>query len=98
MPFPIQHSAQSLCRNLSTIVPPSNEVLEVTKVWAASQSIAAGVAVFLQSWQGRTELSRVFNTRYHNESYVLKFLESMLGHVSKDLNIKEDKSVKVVAK
>ncbi|KIL94135.1 hypothetical protein FAVG1_02697 [Fusarium avenaceum] len=83
--------------NLSTIVQRSNEVFEVTKVWAASQSIAAGVAVFLQTWEGRIELSSVFNPQYHNEGYVLNFLEAILGRVSAGLHI-EDESVKVVAK
>jgi hypothetical protein len=46
---------------------------------------------------GKIELSSVFNTRYHNEGYVLEFLEGILGHVSAGLNIKEDESVKVVA-
>jgi hypothetical protein len=56
--------------NLASIVTASNETFEISNVWVASQSIGAGVAVFLRSWDGKIELSSVFNTQYHSEDYV----------------------------
>ncbi|KAF4344588.1 hypothetical protein FBEOM_1486 [Fusarium beomiforme] len=75
--------------NLASIVSPSNEIFEFSHVWVASQSIAAGVAVFLGSWDGKIELSSVFNSQFHSEEYIQKFLECILKHVYRGLDIHE---------
>ncbi|SCO91702.1 uncharacterized protein FRV6_15830 [Fusarium oxysporum] len=73
--------------NLSSVVDAFNEVFELTNVWVASQSIITGVAVFLGSWDGDIELSSVFNTQFHGEEYVQKFLECILKHVYQGLGV-----------
>ncbi|KAF5252930.1 hypothetical protein FANTH_2255 [Fusarium anthophilum] len=67
--------------NLSSVVATSSEMVELTDVWVASQSIATGVAVFLGSWDGKIELSSVFNTQLHSEEYMQRFLECILNRV-----------------
>ncbi|KAF9779923.1 hypothetical protein IL306_001093 [Fusarium sp. DS 682] len=75
--------------NLASIVSPSNEIFGLSNVWVASQSIAAGVAVFLGSWDSKIELSSVFNSQFHSEEYVQKFLECILKHVYRGLDIND---------
>ncbi|KAF4420376.1 hypothetical protein FACUT_11196 [Fusarium acutatum] len=74
----------SLCSigNLSSVLAPSNEMIELTNVWVASQPIITGIAIFLSSWNGEIELSSVFNSQFHSEEYMLRFLECILNHVS----------------
>ncbi|EWG53847.1 hypothetical protein FVEG_12186 [Fusarium verticillioides 7600] len=67
--------------NLSSVVATSNEVVELTNVWVASQSIITGVAIFLGSWDGEIELSSVFNSQFHSEEYMKRFLECILNRV-----------------
>jgi hypothetical protein len=67
--------------NLSSVVATSNEVVELTNVWVASQSIITGVAIFLGSWDGEIELSSVFNSRFHSEEYMKRFLGCILNRV-----------------
>ncbi|KAF4445468.1 hypothetical protein F53441_10810 [Fusarium austroafricanum] len=76
--------------NLASIVASSNEILELTNVWIASQPIGAGVALFLGTWDGKIELSGVFNTQYHSEDYVQKFLEGITKNVYNGLDIDEE--------
>ncbi|KAI2630248.1 hypothetical protein GGS26DRAFT_558499 [Hypomontagnella submonticulosa] len=52
--------------NVSSIVAARHGPFELTNVWAASEPIGAGVAVFLGTWNGKIELSAVFDTRYHD--------------------------------
>jgi hypothetical protein len=75
--------------NLAAIVNGSGDLFALTKIWVASQSISAGVAVFLASWDGQIELSSVFNTQYHSEEYVEAFLEKILTHVFEGLGVEE---------
>ncbi|KAI8963634.1 hypothetical protein F5Y11DRAFT_140170 [Daldinia sp. FL1419] len=75
--------------NISSMVSPKHGPFELTNVWAASEPIGAGVAVFLTSWDGRIGLSGVFDTRYHNTEYIEKFLERILACALKGLNIDE---------
>ncbi|KAF4964401.1 hypothetical protein FSARC_7666 [Fusarium sarcochroum] len=81
--------ALSSIGNVATIVSASSDVFELTSVWAASEPIGAGVAVFLGSWNGKIELSSVFNTRYHDPDYLDGFLRSIVDHVCKGLGIDE---------
>ncbi|KAF5649091.1 uncharacterized protein FTJAE_1087 [Fusarium tjaetaba] len=67
--------------NLSSVVATSNEMVELTNVWVASQSIITGVAIFLGSWDGEIELSSVFNSQFHSEEYMKRFLECILNRV-----------------
>ncbi|KAF4953518.1 hypothetical protein FGADI_5852 [Fusarium gaditjirri] len=67
--------------NLSSVVAASNEMMEVTNVWVASQSIITGVAIFLGSWDGEIELSSVFNLQFLSEEYIQRFLECILDQV-----------------
>ncbi|GKU07121.1 unnamed protein product [Fusarium langsethiae] len=84
--------------NLANIVGNSDGVFEITRVWVASQPINAGVAVFLASWNGQIELSSVFNTQYHDEEYVGRFITKILTQVFKGLEIDGDDRAIVLAK
>ncbi|CEI70607.1 hypothetical protein FVEN_g903 [Fusarium venenatum] len=84
--------------NLSTIVGSSDSIFELSKVWAASQPINAGVVVFLGSWDGQIELSSVFNTQYHNEEYMERFITKILTHVFEGLGIDGGNRVMTVVK
>ncbi|RGP78403.1 hypothetical protein FLONG3_3539 [Fusarium longipes] len=76
--------------NLATIMDGSSDVFELTKIWAASQPIGAGVAVFLASWDGKVELSSVFNTQYHGEGSVVPFLALIINYVCQGLGVEVD--------
>ncbi|KAM0231306.1 hypothetical protein ACHAPO_008691 [Fusarium lateritium] len=76
--------------NLATIVRSSGSVFELYQVWAASEPINAGVVVFLGSWDGQIELSSVFNTQYHKEEYMERFITNILTHVFEGLGIDAD--------
>ncbi|KAF5685929.1 hypothetical protein FDENT_6002 [Fusarium denticulatum] len=67
--------------NLSSVVATYNEMIELTDVWIASQSIVTGVAVFLGSWDGKIEFSSVFNSQIHSDEYMKRFLECILNRV-----------------
>jgi hypothetical protein len=67
--------------NLSSVVAASNEMMELTNIWAASQSIITGVAILLGSWDGKIELFIIFNSQYHSGEYMQRFLECILNHV-----------------
>ncbi|KAF3057408.1 hypothetical protein GL218_06067 [Daldinia childiae] len=73
--------------NIASIVSPSHGPFELISVWAASEPIGAGVAVFLATWDGKIELSAVFDTRYHDVDYIEKFLERILNCALKGLGI-----------
>lgn len=67
--------------NVSNIVAKRYGAIEVQHVWAASEPIGAGVALFLGTWEGNLELSAVFDTRYHEREVVRVFLESIVRFV-----------------
>ncbi|KAI0847147.1 hypothetical protein F5Y00DRAFT_242419 [Daldinia vernicosa] len=73
--------------NIASIVSPKHGPFELSSVWAASEPIGAGVAVFLATWDGNIELSGVFDTRYHNADYVEKFLGYILNCALEGLGI-----------
>ncbi|KAI0106767.1 hypothetical protein F4814DRAFT_428969 [Daldinia grandis] len=73
--------------NIASIVSPNHGPFELSGVWAASEPIGAGVAVFLATWDGKIELSGVFDTRYHNADYIEKFLGRILNCVLEGLGI-----------
>ncbi|KAG8668059.1 hypothetical protein FPOAC2_10173 [Fusarium poae] len=83
--------------NLGNIVGSSNGVFELSKVWAASQPINAGEVVFLGSWDGQIELSSVFNTQYHKQEYMERFITNIFTHVLEGLGIDaDDRAIAVV--
>ncbi|RBR20113.1 uncharacterized protein FIESC28_05392 [Fusarium coffeatum] len=81
--------ALSSIGNIASIVENANDVFELADVWAASQPIGAGVATFLGCWDGKIELSGVFNTQYHDQDHIEKFLKSIVGYAYKGLGVLE---------
>lgn len=81
--------ALSSIGNVSSIVDAHHGPFQLTRVWAASEPIGAGVAVFLGTWDGRIELSGVFDTRYHDGGYIEGFLERIVKCVCRGLGIGE---------
>ncbi|KAB8266755.1 hypothetical protein BDV30DRAFT_247369 [Aspergillus minisclerotigenes] len=73
--------------NVNSIVQPMHGPFELTNVWAASEPIGAGVALFLGSWGGEMELSSVFDARYHEPDYIEGFLGRILDRVREGLGI-----------
>lgn len=73
--------------NVSNIVARRHGVIEVQHVWAASEPIGAGVALFLGTWEGNLELSAVFDIRYHEREVVRVFLESIVRCVCGGLDV-----------
>lgn len=82
--------ALSSIGNVSSMVQQKHGRFELTNVWAASEPMGAGVALFLGSWDGQLELSGVFDTRYHESSYVESFLERILSCVNEGLGVDEN--------
>ncbi|KAH7268544.1 hypothetical protein B0J15DRAFT_486782 [Fusarium solani] len=81
--------ALSSIGNVSSMVQQGHGPFKVTNVWAASEPMGAGVALFLGSWDGQLELSGVFDTRYHAPGYVERFLARILICVCGGLGIDE---------
>ncbi|EEU43776.1 uncharacterized protein NECHADRAFT_70711 [Fusarium vanettenii 77-13-4] len=79
--------ALSSIGNVSSMVQQRHGPFELTNVWAASEPMGAGVALFLGSWDDQLELSGVFDTRYHESSYVESFLERILNCVQEGLGV-----------
>ncbi|KAI0837119.1 hypothetical protein F5Y06DRAFT_272031 [Hypoxylon sp. FL0890] len=79
--------ALSSLGNVSSIVSKSHGTFELTNVWAASEPIGAGVAIFLGTWDGKIGLSAVFDTRYHDAGYIKGFLGRIMNCVYKGLDI-----------
>ncbi|KAI1136009.1 hypothetical protein F5Y05DRAFT_392659 [Hypoxylon sp. FL0543] len=75
--------------NIGSIVSKSHGPFQLTNVWTASEPIGAGVATFLGTWDGKIELSAVFDTRYHDADYIKGFLRRILSCVCKGLGIGE---------
>ncbi|KAI0893724.1 hypothetical protein F4806DRAFT_475531 [Annulohypoxylon nitens] len=73
--------------NINSIMRAIHGAFELTNVWAASEPIGAGVAIFLGTWNGRIELSGVFDTRYHDSGYMKNFLERLINCVSRGLGV-----------
>ncbi|RTE84639.1 hypothetical protein BHE90_000760 [Fusarium euwallaceae] len=82
--------ALSSIGNVSSMVQQRHGPFELTNVWAASEPMGAGVALFLGSWDGQLELSGVFDTKYHEASYVKSFLERILRCVHGGLGVDEN--------
>ncbi|RSL51074.1 hypothetical protein CEP54_011600 [Fusarium duplospermum] len=82
--------ALSSIGNVSSMVQQRHGPFELTNVWAASEPMGAGVALFLGSWDGQLELSSVFDTRYHESSYIRSFLERILRCVHGGLGVDEN--------
>ncbi|KAI1455760.1 hypothetical protein F4805DRAFT_259553 [Annulohypoxylon moriforme] len=78
--------------NIGSTVSATHGPFELINVWAASEPIGAGVAIFLGTWDGKVELSGVFDTRYHDAGYIKKFLEHMLGCVYRGLDVASSES------
>lgn len=79
--------ALSSIGNVSSFVASKYGPFEVKSVWAASEPLGAGVALFLGTWGGRLELSAVFDTRFHDAAYVKDFLGRILTCVCKGLGV-----------
>ncbi|KAI1101032.1 hypothetical protein F4804DRAFT_335635 [Jackrogersella minutella] len=79
--------ALSSLGNVASIVSATHGPFELENVWAASEPIGSGVAMFLGTWDGKIELSSVFDTRYHDPRYIRKFLERILSCVCKGLGV-----------
>lgn len=73
--------------NINSIMSAVHGAFELTNVWAASEPIGAGVAIFLGTWNGRIEISGVFDTRYHDSGYIKNFLERLIRCVSRGLGV-----------
>ncbi|KAL3456877.1 hypothetical protein BJX64DRAFT_293647 [Aspergillus heterothallicus] len=73
--------------NISHIVEKNHGVFELDDVWAASEPIGAGVAVFLGTWEGALEPAAVFDTRYHGRVGVEGFLRRIVKCVCKGLGV-----------
>ncbi|KAI2469777.1 hypothetical protein F4781DRAFT_442312 [Annulohypoxylon bovei var. microspora] len=73
--------------NIASIVSATHGTFEITSVWAASEALGAGVAIFLGTWDGKIELSSVFDTRYHDAGYITKFLKRIFDCVFRGLGI-----------
>ncbi|OTA97062.1 hypothetical protein M434DRAFT_392238 [Hypoxylon sp. CO27-5] len=86
--------ALSSLGNIGSIVSKSHGAFELTNVWAASEPIGAGVAVFLGTWDGKIEHSAVFDTRYQDAEYIRGFLGRMLNCVCEGLGIDENRESK----
>ncbi|KAM0430171.1 hypothetical protein ACHAPT_006179 [Fusarium lateritium] len=89
--------ALSSIGNVSSIVQQRHGSFELASVWAASEPMGAGVALFLGSWDGELELSSVFDTRYHNPSYIEELLQRILNCVYGGLGIDKDSSANEAA-
>lgn len=72
---------------LDKFVSRSYGDLVVDHVWAASEPIGAGVALFLSTWGGKVELSAVFRTNYHDVAYVEGFLGRVVDSVCAGLGV-----------
>ncbi|KAL1881083.1 hypothetical protein Plec18167_003625 [Paecilomyces lecythidis] len=81
--------ALSSIGNIASLVTRKHGPFELTNVWAASEPLGAGVALFLGSWDGQIQLSGVFDAKYHNGQYVEKFLNRILNCVYEGLGILE---------
>jgi len=81
--------ALSSIGNIASIVSAASDVFELIDVWAASQPIGAGVATFLGCWDGRIELSGVFDTQFHDKEYMENFLKSVMRHVYESFGFDE---------
>ncbi|KAI1405427.1 hypothetical protein F4819DRAFT_424488 [Hypoxylon fuscum] len=75
--------------NVVSIVTADHDPFKLTRVWAASEPIGAGVAIFLGTWDGQIELSAVFDTRYHDAEYIENFLQRIVDCVYEGLRINE---------
>ncbi|KAK6949579.1 hypothetical protein Daesc_009662 [Daldinia eschscholtzii] len=73
--------------NIASMVSPVHGPFQLSWVWIASEPIGAGVAAFLSTWDGRIELSAVFDTRYHSGEYVEQFLRRTMACVLEGLDI-----------
>ncbi|KAH7183431.1 uncharacterized protein B0J16DRAFT_401767 [Fusarium flagelliforme] len=58
-----------------------DDFFEIPTVWTASQPIKDGIAAYLSIWKGEIELSAVFNTRFHDETFMEGFLHGTFEHV-----------------
>lgn len=72
---------------LASTVASSHGPFNLANVWAASEPVGPGVALFLASWNGRTELAGTYNARFHDGAYVKTFLQSILDCVCTGLGI-----------
>ncbi|KAI1375281.1 hypothetical protein F4677DRAFT_422266 [Hypoxylon crocopeplum] len=79
--------ALSSIGNVDSMVGASHGPFQLKNVWAASEPIGAGVAVFLGTWDGMIELSAVFDTRYHDVEYIERFLGRILNCACKGLGV-----------
>ncbi|KAI1383852.1 uncharacterized protein F4822DRAFT_417837 [Hypoxylon trugodes] len=75
--------------NVASVVSPRYGSFKIMDVWASSEPIGAGVAVFLGTWDGEIQLSGVFDTRYHDANYIHKFLERIVNCVTRGLDIND---------
>lgn len=73
--------ALSSVGNIDLLVASKHGPFELTNVWAASEPIGAGVALFLGSWGGEIALSGVYNTRFHDADYIESFLVKIIHKV-----------------
>ncbi|OTA98901.1 hypothetical protein M426DRAFT_325609 [Hypoxylon sp. CI-4A] len=81
--------ALSSIGNVDSMVSDTHGVFKLTDVWAASEPIGAGVATFLETWDGKIQLSATFDTQYHDAGYIEGFLGRILHCVYRGLDIKE---------
>lgn len=72
---------------IDTMVTKSHGPFNLTSVSAFSEPIGAGVALFLGSWDGKMELSSLFNSQYHDPLYVEEFLRCIMNCVYRGLGI-----------
>ena len=83
--------ALSSLGKIELIVAKTHGPFSLTGISAFSEPIGAGVALFLGSWDGKMELSGVFNSQYHDPAYIEEFLQRIMSSVYSGLDIADRK-------
>ncbi|KAH7075872.1 hypothetical protein BKA63DRAFT_595590 [Paraphoma chrysanthemicola] len=72
---------------LDKIVAPRHGRFEVESAWVAGEELGTGLGVFLGTWQGKLQVSAVWNEAWHDEREVCELLDACREVVWKGLGL-----------
>lgn len=87
---PVANVPVSCLGDVNRIVSTDYGSLHLTNAWVISEGLEAFVPVFSHTWDGKFELSSMFDSRNHTPQHVKEFLVRIVDVMSENLHIGED--------
>ncbi|KAF7547520.1 hypothetical protein G7Z17_g7669 [Cylindrodendrum hubeiense] len=76
--------------NITSIILPMHGALVVSEAWVAAESMGPGVGLFLGTYEATSTVVASFDSNWHSNQYMGKFLERIVKQMVEGLGLNEE--------